>query len=921
MRYFLAIAQTATALFFRRLCALLSFCILSIFLSISSASAQFLSDGVTPVTPIPDNATFRAARTACLNESAVTGRCQNYGDTSGYGDMENWDTSLVTVMNAAFNSNVSFNGDISGWDTSKVTDMGTMFFGASTFNQDLSRWNITNVVDMAAMFSGARAFNQDISKWVTSKLTNMSFMFEGASAFNQDLSGWNTSKVTDMAGMFKNAVAFDQEIRGWDVSKVGSFTNMFDGATAFAATYGTVPGFGATPTAAFFTPPASSDATLSALTLSQGSLSPSFASGTLAYTASVAHSVSSLIVTPTTNDANATATVNGASPATPVTLSVGSNTVTVQVTAQDASGTLAYTASVPNSVSSLIVTPTTNDANATATVNGASATTPVTLALGSNTVTVQVTAQDLSALSLSSGSLSPSFASGTLAYTASVPNSVSSLIVTPTTNDANATATVNGASATTPVTLAVGSNTVTVQVTAQDGVTTQSYTVTVTRAASLTVALTGPSGAVTGPFTVTATLSSPVVSFVASDVTVVNGQVTGVTGSGTSYAIAVTPVLGQQVSVSVAAGVVSTALGTSNQLSNILQVQAGSPATALAAHEDELAAVIRGEAGRELRAGLAADQRMVRAGFQRFMARRQSNAQGVNGFVPFDITGTARYRNGSFRTNGDFFALSTVGGKQWHRVAFGDFDFLSDSLGNSSGYLTARLAYETQFSQDVMLGYYIGADIGKAKVGGTFNGTQNSVGLSFGGYFNRIYNDKLIVSGFASLGQRQHDFDASNTTLAVSSDYRTAIGRVGGSVTGFIERGNITIAPELAFNVARTNVHSIPISGTAYGLTNNNLSLDVGGVDLASISFTPHVKLRVADHAMPGYRSSFSIGPKISCEAVRAPSLSKDCGTGGVLGMTMISNDGATVFQAELEQEGIGGTKRTSVKLSFQHQF
>ena len=298
MRYFLAIAQTATALFFRRLCALLSFCIISIFLSISSASAQFLSDGVTPVTPIPDNATFRAARTACVNESAVTGRCQNYGDTSGYGDMENWDTSLVTVMNAAFNSNVSFNGDISGWDTSKVTDMGTMFFGASTFNQDLSRWNITNVVDMAAMFSGARAFNQDISKWVTSKLTNMGFMFEGASAFNQDLSGWDTSAVTNMAGMFKYAVAFDQEIRGWDVSKVGRFTNMFDGATAFAATYGTAPGFGATPTAAFFTPPASSDATLSALALSQGSLSPSFASGTLAYTASVVHSVNSLIVPP-----------------------------------------------------------------------------------------------------------------------------------------------------------------------------------------------------------------------------------------------------------------------------------------------------------------------------------------------------------------------------------------------------------------------------------------------------------------------------------------------------------------------------------------------------------------------------------------------------------------------------------------------
>ena len=691
---------------------------------------------MTPVTPIPD-AKFRTALNACLAERAVTGICPLYGDSFGYGDMENWNTSLVTNMNFAFNNNANFNGDISGWDTSAVTAM-------------------------VAMFNRASAFHQDISQWETSNVTTMEAMFDGA-------------------------VAFDQEIRGWDVSKVTNFINMFNWATAFAAKYSTAPAFAVTPTAAFFTPPASSDATLSALSLSQGRLSPSFVSGTLAYTASVAHSVSSLIVTPN--------------------------------------------------------------------------------------------------------------------------------------NDANATATVNGASTATPVTLAVGRNTVTVHVTAQDGTTTQNYTVTVTRVAALTVALTGPSGTVSGPFTVTATLSSPVVSFVASDVTVVNGQVTGVTGSGTSYAIAVTPVLGQQVSVSLAAGVVSTALGTSNQLSNILQVQAGSPATALATHEDELAGVIWGEAGRELRAGLAADQRMVRAGFQRFMARRQSNAQGVNGFVPFDITGTARYHNGSFRTNGDFFALSTVGGKQWHRVAFGDFDFLSDSLGNSSGHLTARLAYETQFSEDFMLGYYIGADIGKAKVGGTFNGTQNSVGLSFGGYFNRIYNDKLIVSGFASLGQRQHDFDASNNTLAVSSDYRTATGRVGGSVTGFIERGNITIAPELAFHVARTNVHSIPISGIANGLTNNNLSLDAGWVDLASISFTPRVMLNMADGYMADHSSKFSFAPKITCETVRQATVSKDCGAGMGLGMAISSKTGNTMFQADLEYDDIGGTKRRSLKLSFQHRF
>ncbi len=344
MRYFLAIAQTATALFFRRLCALLSLCILSIFLSISSASAQFLSDGVTPVTPIPSNTAFGGAITACLAESPVTGICPTYGDSSGYGDIENWDTSLVTDMNRAFFNKASFNGDISGWDTSAVTNMLAMFNLASAFNQDISGWDTSAVTDMGFMFSGALAFNQDISKWQTSAVTRMDDMFSGATAFNQDISGWVTSAVTDMEKMFQNAVAFDHEIRGWDVSKVTNFTDMFNGATAFAAKYSTAPAFAITPTAAFFTP--SSDATLSALTLSQGSLSPSFTSGMAAYNAGVINATSSITVTPTVNEANATVTVNGAPAATPVNLTVGANAIPVVVTAHDGTTTRTYTVTV-----------------------------------------------------------------------------------------------------------------------------------------------------------------------------------------------------------------------------------------------------------------------------------------------------------------------------------------------------------------------------------------------------------------------------------------------------------------------------------------------------------------------------------------------------------------------------------------------
>ncbi|MEH0069508.1 cadherin-like beta sandwich domain-containing protein [Pannonibacter sp. Pt2-lr] len=259
--------------------------------------------------------------------------------------------------------------------------------------------------------------------------------------------------------------------------------------------------------------PASTVATLANLVLSQGTLTPAFASGTTIYTASVGNAVTSLTVTPTVTDANATVTVNG----TPVTsgnasgainLNVGDNTITVVGTAQDgvttqtytvtvnraapasnvatlanlvlsqgtltpafASGTTIYTASVGNAVTSLTVTPTVTDANATVTVNGntvasGNASGPINLNVGDNTITVVGTAQDgvttqtytitvnraapasnvatLANLVLSQGTLTPAFASGTTIYTASVGNAVTSLTVTPTVTDANATVTVNG---------------------------------------------------------------------------------------------------------------------------------------------------------------------------------------------------------------------------------------------------------------------------------------------------------------------------------------------------------------------------------------------------------------------------------------------------------------------------------------------
>ena len=92
----------------------------------------------------------------------------------------------------------------------------------------------------------------------------------------------------------------------------------------------------------------SSNANLIGLTVSQGTLSPAFNSGTIAYADTVSNSTTSMTATPTDADSTATITVNGMPTASgtasnAIPLAVGSNTITVIITAQDSVTTHTYT--------------------------------------------------------------------------------------------------------------------------------------------------------------------------------------------------------------------------------------------------------------------------------------------------------------------------------------------------------------------------------------------------------------------------------------------------------------------------------------------------------------------------------------------------------------------------------------------------
>ena len=122
-------------------------------------------------------------------------------------------------------------------------------------------------------------------------------------------------------------------------------------------------------------------ATLSSLTISAGTLTPTFATGTYSYTASVLSDTSTVTVTPTRTQANATlqvrvnsgsyASVTSGSASGSLSLNSGSNTIDVLVTAQDGSTTATYTITVTRAVALAAPAFTLSSSSETATVGTA----------------------------------------------------------------------------------------------------------------------------------------------------------------------------------------------------------------------------------------------------------------------------------------------------------------------------------------------------------------------------------------------------------------------------------------------------------------------------------------------------------------------------------------------------------------------
>ncbi|PWG15623.1 hypothetical protein DFK10_15885 [Salibaculum griseiflavum] len=357
-------------------------------------------------------------------------------------------------------------------------------------------------------------------------------------------------------------------------------------------------------------------------------------------------------------------------------------------------------------------------------------------------------------------------------------------------------------------------------------------------------------------------------------------------------------------------------------------------------YREEIQQVLVDEATRSLRSTLSANQRMTQSALNRFVAdQRQREACAEEDAtadetsscetgtvsrnnVPFDVDGTFALNGTTLSTRGSFFEKTGNYEGTYRRLFFGDFDVQHDAdTDSTTATLSARVAWEQMASDTTMLGYFVGGELASSNISGAFEGDQDRVAVTIGGYAVHQLADELYLDGFLTMGVGNNDLEMANDVLALTSDYTTRTATAGAALSGVYEYERYEFRPELAVSYGKTWIGNVGFTGRAYGLVDNTLSLDAGSVSIANLTLRPEVIWALDADTVADSNSQLSFAPRLICERRETVQRIEDCGGGAELGLSSRSEDGLSNVEFRVIMDRVGDTTRSSFTLNLEHQF
>ena len=352
-----------------------------------------------------------------------------------------------------------------------------------------------------------------------------------------------------------------------------------------------------------------------------------------------------------------------------------------------------------------------------------------------------------------------------------------------------------------------------------------------------------------------------------------------------------------------------------------------SPLSEFAANEAEIRAVIVNDAAQSLSSNLSINRRMTQEARDRFIEGRrqmadQASALASRNNVPFDIDGSFEMKGLSLTTRGNFFEQTGNYEGTYRRLFFGDFDVQHDAdTDSTTATLTARVAWEHLITDQTMMGYFVGGELARSTINGTFDGDQDRLGLTIGGYAVHELVDQVYFDSFLTFGAGRNDLEMDNNVLALTSDYTTRTATAGAALSNVYEYQRYEFHPELAFSYGKTWIDDVDFTGRAYGLVDNTLSLDAGTVSITNLTLRPEVIWALDGDTVATSNSQLGFAPRLICESRETVGRTEDCGGGAELSLSSVSEDGLSAAEFLIILDRVGSSNRSSFTLNLKHRF
>ena len=358
-----------------------------------------------------------------------------------------------------------------------------------------------------------------------------------------------------------------------------------------------------------------------------------------------------------------------------------------------------------------------------------------------------------------------------------------------------------------------------------------------------------------------------------------------------------------------------------------VEIQSGTPATEFEAKKEDIKTEIVSDVKANLQNVLSANVNLVKQAKVRFIASQSNTADAMNflpgrNSVPLNYDASLSADSARITSRGNFFAQQGSYDGKSRQVVFGDFSVVGEKDGSVTGTLSSRIARERHISDQTMMGYFLGVEISHTDIYSSFSGKNRGYGLIMGGYFVNELTDNVFVDGFVSVGTGNNLLEMSNDEMSLEGIYQTRSGSIGGALTGVYDMGTYEFWPELSFAVGKTKTLKANFTGTAYGLVDDSLTLDIGDTTIAKLTVRPEMRRDLEDEYMSsGYTSQLTMAPRLICEWVTTDRRTQDCGSGAEVGLLRRSYDGLSQFTGTISRDYVGSSGRTGLEFKFERRF